>query len=99
MLLVAVLHASADDTCLDIPALQRVDCGWPTIDKATCTKRGCCFHDEGYDISPDCFYNTPSLPIDTVHVVQACHFDAGFAKTIDGIVKYVNLIFPHACNG
>jgi hypothetical protein len=68
---------------------RRAPCGqvWDTID--SCTNKGCCWDSTG-DASIPCFYEANAVNITYVHVIQSCHFDAGFA---DGTVQILNRWF------
>lgn len=66
---------------------ERLGCfGWWKWDTPKfCQQRGCC-------ASPElkgkwCFYPNPRAAIKTVHVVQGCHLDVGFANTAQNIVN------------
>jgi hypothetical protein len=60
-------------------------CGQTSDSQERCESKGCCFDATK---SYPCFYSTGNaVPIDTVHVVQAAHFDAGFAYTIAGVLN------------
>lgn len=56
--------------------VSRAPCGQPSDSAALCAVKGCCHDASGGGTS--CFYaGGNAVPITTVHVVQACHFDAG----------------------
>ena len=61
--------------------------GEPDLLQAQCEARGCCFDNTSfYDKEyPYCFYSSDGVPVTTVHMVNANHFDAGYtALTKDG---------------
>lgn len=87
-------RSSPIDTCNAVSTSALIDCGVPGITEEQCAERGCCFNTAN---SPNCFYPGYGVPIKTVHVVQACHLDVGFANTAAGIVNlYFDTHFPHA---
>lgn len=72
------------DQCAAIT--NRAPCGqnWDTQER--CEYRGCCF--DGSDKVNPCFYpGGNAVPIKYVHMVQASHFDAGFAYTIRDVLQ------------
>ncbi len=63
---------------------------WDTPDG--CRERGCCS-----DGIVSCRFPVPAVPIRRVHVVQGCHFDAGFVAPITDILnKWFHQFFPLA---
>ena len=71
------------------PACQAVTtpvpCGQSSDSAERCTQKGCC-----YDPSaayPCYFPGAEGVPITHVHMVQASHFDAGFAYTIKDVLQ------------
>ena len=74
--------------CSMVKRADRVDCGHPGITEKSCLQtHGCCYGG-GSATVPDCYYSTPgphtppfTQAIKTVHVVQSCHLDVGFADT------------------
>ena len=60
-------------------------CGQSSDSAERCLSKGCCFNAA---LSVPCFYSTgDAVPITNVHVLQASHFDAGFAYTISGVLS------------
>lgn len=72
-------------------------CGQSFDNQTQCEMRGCCWNPSLSSKSP-CYYGgANAVPITTVHVVQACHFDAGFADSTVGILnRWWYTHFPHA---
>eukprot|EP01147_Barroeca_monosierra_P009254 gene9254-1533_t len=67
----------------------RVPCGgaWMWDSKQECEARECVWEPSDKTLNW-CIYNaTWEYRIETVHLVQGCHFDAGFADTVDHIVQ------------
>lgn len=97
----ALLLKSASSSLAAPPAgacsavTSRVPCGQPTDSALACATKGCCFDANGGNLS--CFYATNGVPITTVHVIQACHFDAGYADTTSNILnEWFHTYFPRA---
>jgi len=66
-------------------------CGQQSDTEEVCLAKGCCYNPNFKNIP--CFYGGGNaVPITTVHVIQACHFDSGFA---DSSVNILNLWFNH----
>jgi hypothetical protein len=79
----AISITSASSTCSSITS--PAPCGQSSDSQERCLSKGCC-----YDTSKSypCYYSTGNaVPIDTVHVIQASHFDAGFAYTIRDVLQ------------
>ena len=79
--------------------------GEPNLIRAQCEARGCCFDDAalaavqtgGGAEAHYCFYAADGVPITTVHMVNANHFDAGYTgMTSDVINEYFQTYFPRA---
>ncbi|EGD76851.1 hypothetical protein PTSG_08199 [Salpingoeca rosetta] len=67
----------------------RVPCGgaWMWDSKEACEARHCVWEPSAKTLNW-CVYNSSwTERIEHVHVVQGCHFDAGFAGTVDAIVR------------
>ena len=63
------------------PQDQRVDCGYVNISESLCTSRGCRFSDVQHQLPngvPACYYPTPGVPIQKVHIVLSNHLDVGY---------------------
>jgi len=78
-----VFGNSSTSTCSTIT--EPAPCGQQSDSEERCLSKGCC-----YDVTKSypCFYSTGNaVPIDTVHVIQASHFDAGFAYTIRDVLQ------------
>ena len=75
---------------------RRAPCGQPTDSSSACATKGCCY--DGSDPVNTCFYpGGNAVPITTVHVVQACHFDAGYKDTTSNILNlWFHTFFPQA---
>ena len=79
--LLALLAATAALAAAPPPAqcaaiTSRAPCGQPSDSASACATKGCCYDANGGNNS--CFYaGGNAVPITTVHVIQACHFDAG----------------------
>ena len=79
---------------------SRVDCssgigsrngGSSNLTEAQCRGRGCCY-DEGA-----CYYPGEGVPIDTLHMINSNHFDAGYADLTANVVNlYFEVFFPRA---
>jgi len=71
-------------------------CGQATDSVDRCLSKGCCYN-AAFAASP-CFYpGGDAVPITHVHVIQASHFDAGFAYTIkDVLTLWWYTHFPRA---
>lgn len=88
--------------CAAVPAASRVDCGvnglsLDPLSAEQCAARGCCFDPSPPAGVSNCFYGAPGVPIKTVMVVEASHFDAGFAQTLRNIVAlWFEQHFPRA---
>jgi len=72
----------------------------PSISNQTmCEAMGCCFDGaaSGTQSAPQCFYGTDAKPIKRVHMIQASHFDAGFANSLVGIANlWFHTHYPRA---
>ena len=80
----AALSPASAATCAAIAS--RAPCGQQSDSQERCLSKGCCFDPAGSAKVP-CFYPTGNaVPIDHVHIVQASHFDAGFAYTIRDVL-------------
>ena len=74
----------------------RAPCGQPTDTAAACASKGCCYGPAGNNAT-SCFYAANGVPITKVHVIQACHFDAGYADTTSNILsRWWYKFFPQA---
>ena len=85
--------------CSMVKPEHRVDCGFPGIDEKGCLLNAdCCYGGPCSATVPCCYHSNPSAPpgpppppfakaIKTVHVVQSCHLDVGFADTCAGITN------------
>jgi hypothetical protein len=76
-------YPSSSSTCSTIT--NPAPCGQQSDSEERCLSKGCC-----YDTTKSypCYYSTgDAVPIDTVHVIQASHFDAGFAYTIRDVLQ------------
>lgn len=75
-------------------------CGQQVDTQAKCEAKGCCWRAgfRSYLGPTPCFYAGGDLVnVTTVHVVQACHFDAGFADSTVGILnRWFTQHFPLA---
>jgi len=96
-LLLLVAAARDGDGCKDVKPDERAPCGQLLDDDATCTAKGCCFDNATKGAYP-CFYRwVGSVPIKRVHIIQANHFDAGFANfTVNILNEYFDVFFPRA---
>lgn len=82
LLLGACLAAASAQTCSDVTA--PAPCGQLSDSEERCLFKGCCYNASA---AYPCFYpGGDAVPITDVHVVQASHFDAGFAYTISGVL-------------
>jgi hypothetical protein len=89
----ATVAAPPPENCAAVTT--RVPCGQPTDSPLACATKGCCFDASGGNSS--CFYAVNGVPITTVHVIQACHFDAGYADTTSNILnEWFHTYFPRA---
>ena len=52
--------------------------------KELCGERGCCWDTFSF---PECFYPMAKQEIKKVHVIQGCHFDAGFVQSAPDIIN------------
>lgn len=74
---------------------SRVPCGQRSDSAEACATKGCCYASGGGNAS--CYYAANGVPITTVHVIQACHFDAGYADTTSNILnEWFHTFFPRA---
>jgi hypothetical protein len=91
LLLALALSATSIDATTDASGScasvsVRAPCGQVSDSKARCLSKGCCF--DSSDAKVPCFYASgDAVPITHVHVLQASHFDAGFAYTIFGVLN------------
>lgn len=82
----ATAAAYSPAQCAAIPAGSRAPCGQQSDTPDLCTTRGCCY--DASDARTPCYYGSaPAVKIDTVHVVQASHFDAGFLMPTSAILS------------
>lgn len=102
---VAAAAASSSSTCALTNLNAAVPCGLAADSQARCEARGCCFNQaaKSYLGKSPCFFpaiapsNGQLVNITTVHVVQASHFDAGFANSTVGILNlWFHSHFPRA---
>lgn len=86
----------AHDACSAVS--NPAPCGISSDSQQECEARGCCYN-SAFKQSP-CFYpGADAVPIKYVHIVQACHFDAGFADSTVGILnRWWYQHFPQAVN-
>ena len=75
---------------------SRAPCGQPEDTADMCGWKGCCHDASGGDNS--CFYPSHNaVPITSVHVIQSCHLDVGFANTAANIInEWFHKFFPLA---
>jgi len=92
-------HASrltkpAQETCAAIS--NPAPCGQPNDGPELCGWKGCCW--DPSKGSNACFYpGGNAVPITHVHIVQSCHFDAGYANTTTNIMNlWFHTHFPQA---
>jgi hypothetical protein len=85
-LLLARVAAAAPPSAAQCAAITSpAPCGQVGDSQAVCEVKGCCY-DASFTTSP-CFYGGGNaVPITTVLVVEASHFDAGFADSTTGIL-------------
>jgi hypothetical protein len=79
-------HAAPPDpaTCAAIQA--PAPCGQPNDGPELCGLKGCCW--DASQGSNACFYpGGNAVTIKHVHVIQSCHFDAGYADSTVGIMN------------
>lgn len=74
-------------SCAAVPPSYRAPCGQTVDSEAACVAKGCCYDTSVKSSYPCYFAGAPAVPIKTVMVVQACHFDAGFADTTVNILN------------
>ena len=78
-----LLPAALAQSCAAITS--PAPCGQLSDSEERCLFRGCCFNASA---AYPCFYaGGNAVPVTHVHVVQASHFDAGFAYTIQGVLE------------
>jgi hypothetical protein len=84
-------------TCASVAPALRAPCGQAWDGAAACALKGCCFDAANSTRSP-CFYGAPAAAaITTVHVIQSCHFDAGYADFTTAILnRWFTQFFPQA---
>lgn len=101
----AAASAAAAPVCTLADMNNVVPCGLPSDSQARCEARGCCYNAAAtnYLGKTPCYYgaqgpaNGQLVNITTVHVVQASHFDAGFANSTMGILNlWFHTHFPRA---
>lgn len=71
----------AEETCPSVPGNERLGCwSWWKYDftESKCLERGCCWA-PSVTTTQWCYFPHPKADIKTVHVVQGCHLDVGFA--------------------
>ena len=75
----------------------RAPCGQRSDSQAACEAKGCCYNAANATLYP-CFYGGASgVPITSVHVIQANHFDAGYTGTTTAVLNsYFTSAFPAA---
>jgi len=56
----AVWATDASTTCPNVPANERVDCGFDGITPTDCGYRECCY---GAESTPQCYFQQTSLPV------------------------------------
>ena len=97
-LLLSALVAAAPPAAQCNAVRARAPCGQPTDSAALCASKGCCWNaTDGGANDVTCFYAADAVPLSTVHVIQACHFDAGYADTTSNILnKWFHQFFPQA---
>ncbi len=106
LLLVArVAGGAAVAECQSV--VERVDCSSGVgsgagaavaLTKAECEARGCCYEESAAnDARPSCFFAADGVPIETVHMINSNHFDAGYADLTAAVVnEYFDKYFPRA---
>ena len=78
-----LLPAALAQSCAAITS--PAPCGQLSDSEERCLFRGCCYNASA---AYPCFYpGGNAVPVTHVHVVQASHFDAGFAYTIQGVLE------------
>lgn len=83
--------------CSNCSSGERIRCNswWRWASKSDCEARGCCV--SGLLPLDDCFFPQPAVPIKRIHVVQGCHFDAGFVAPCPDIInRWFHEFFPLA---
>ena len=78
---------------------RRAPCGQPTDSPSACATKGCCYDAAGAaGAAVPCFYaGGDAVPITTVRVISACHFDAGYLSTTSDILnRWFHTFFPQA---
>ena len=88
------LATPSQETCAAIT--NPAPCGQPNDGPELCGWKGCCW--DPSKGSNACFYpGGNAVPITHVHIVQACHFDAGYANTTTNIMNlWFHTHFPQA---
>ena len=75
---------------------SRAPCGQPDDTAEECGWKGCCYSASGG--ANACFYPSHNaVPITSVHVIQSCHLDVGFADFAVNIInEWFHVFFPRA---
>ena len=75
---------------------SRAPCGQPDDTAEECGWKGCCYSASGG--ANACFYPSHNaVPIKSVHVIQSCHLDVGFADFAVTIInEWFHVFFPRA---
>ena len=81
----APASSSSSSSCAAVTS--RAPCGQQSDSEERCLSKGCCFDPAG-DGKVPCYFGTGNaVPITDVHIIQASHFDAGFAYTIKDVLQ------------
>lgn len=76
--MLAAVAAVAADQCSVVT--NPAPCGQQSDTELQCVQKGCCYNPAFKQVP--CFYPSyDAVNITTVHVIQACHFDAGEFRT------------------
>ena len=85
ILLFGVVHVLCRQQCQSVPPSRRAPCGQNWDHEDRCLAKTCCY-DPNDKVNP-CYYpGGEAVLIRHVHIIQASHFDAGFADTCAGIL-------------
>ena len=93
LLLLVLARPAVGQSCSAVTS--PAPCGQKSDSAELCLSKGCCYDESA---AYPCFYpGGNAVPIKFVHVVQASHFDAGFAYTIkDVLMLWWYTHFPRA---
>ena len=74
-------------SCAAVAPASRAACGQSWDPPELCALKGCCFDASDANNATRCFFSSPAVAVKRVHVIQSCHFDAGYADFTTAILN------------